>query len=147
MSFNAFALQHTMDPKPVQSRLLNHHDPGELARAGVSLALQLRKAAQQLSQIAAWHLMPRHLLASARQQGRHEPDGATEFQRNNDCGLVRGRAPGSGRGVGRLHGLSPPGRKSWRPYSRRELGAAHLLMASLRDLTSGSSNHGRAGYA
>jgi site-specific DNA recombinase len=46
-----------------QPRLLDHDDPGEL---------------QQLSQIAAWHLMARHLLASTRHQGRHKPDGATE---------------------------------------------------------------------
>jgi hypothetical protein len=113
-----------------QPRLLDHHDPGELARAGLSLALQVREAAQQPGQIAAWHLMARHLLVSARRQGCHKPDGATEFQRNNDRGRVGGSAPGGGRGVGRLHGLSPPGRKSWRPYSRREPVAAHLLMAS-----------------
>ena len=50
----------------------------EIARAGVSLALQLRKAAQQTGQIAASHLMARHLLACPWRQGRHEPDGATE---------------------------------------------------------------------
>jgi hypothetical protein len=98
-----------MDYQPC---FLDHHDRGELARAGVRLALQLREAAQQPSQIPTWHLMARHLLASARQQGRHEPDGATEFQRNKDRSRVRRSASGGGRGVGRLHSLSPPGRKS-----------------------------------
>nr|WP_198157698.1 hypothetical protein [Methylobacterium nodulans] len=42
-----------MDPEPVQASLLDHHDPGELARAGLGLALQLRKAPQQPGQITA----------------------------------------------------------------------------------------------
>src|SRR3712207_9466763 len=56
--------------------------------------------------------MARHLLVATRQQGGHEPDGAAELQRHKDGRRV-GTIAAGGRRVGRLHGLSPPGRKGW----------------------------------
>jgi hypothetical protein len=84
MTFDAFTLQDPVQPKPVQSGLLDRdngeHPPG----AEVRLGLELGEFGQQPAYVAAAHQVLRHLLAMARQQGGDKPGRSREFQRHED---------------------------------------------------------------
>jgi len=63
MAFDAFALQHAMKPKAVETRFLNDNDRKGFSGPFQRLTLQLRKARQQRRDVPGSHGMLRHLLA------------------------------------------------------------------------------------
>jgi len=66
VAFDPFILQQSVDPKAVQTRLLNHDDWNDLPHADLNLVLKLREPRPQSSDIAAANRMLRHLFSAAR---------------------------------------------------------------------------------
>src|SRR5665811_176506 len=73
-----------VDPKAVETRLLNHDDWNDLPRADMHLVLELREPRPQSSDIAAANSMLRHLFSAARRQRCNQPGRSTEFQRDEN---------------------------------------------------------------
>src|SRR3984893_2273602 len=99
MALNAVLLQNTVQPEPVQPRLLDRDDRIALAGPDLRLAPELRKQRQKLRHIASRDAVLGHLLALAGRQRRHQPRRTAQFQRNKNCGNMRAD---SGRFVGRM---------------------------------------------
>ena len=66
MAFDPFVLQQSVDPKAVQTRLLNYDDWYDLPHADLNFVLELREPRPQASDIAAANRMLRHLFSAAR---------------------------------------------------------------------------------
>ena len=65
MTFDLFVLQQAVDPKAVETRLLNHDDWNDLPRADQHLVLELREPRPQSGDIAAANRCL-HLFSAAR---------------------------------------------------------------------------------
>src|ERR1700737_1603743 len=80
VAFDLFALQHTVNPEAIQSRLLNDDDREGFSRPRERLLLELRKARQQRTDVSGGYAVLRHLLAAARRQRGDQPSRTTELQ-------------------------------------------------------------------
>src|SRR4051812_42180295 len=67
-----FSVQHSVDPEPVQTRLLDHHQRIEFPAACLSFLAEVCKAGKQANGITAGHNMTGNLFAS-RCKRRHQP--------------------------------------------------------------------------
>src|SRR6266550_3145685 len=99
MALNAVLLQNTMQPEPVQPRLLDRDDRIALAGPDLRLAPELSKQRQKLGRITRRDAVLGHLLAIAGRQRRHQPIRTAQFQRYKNCGNMRAD---SGRSVERM---------------------------------------------
>src|SRR6266550_9232297 len=99
MALNAVLLQNTMQPEPVQPRLLDRDDRIALAGPDLRLAPELSKQRQKLGRITRRDAVLGHLLALAGRQRRHQPIRTAQFQRYKNCGNMRAD---SGRSVERM---------------------------------------------
>src|SRR5258708_33081106 len=99
MALNAVLLQNTVQPEPVQPRLLDRDDRIALRRPDPRLAPEVCQQLHQASNIAGRDAMLGHLLAFARRKRRYQPIRTTQFQRHKNCAKLR--ADG-GRSVGRM---------------------------------------------
>src|SRR6266403_4162947 len=99
MALNAVLLQNTMQPEPVQPRLLDRDDRIALAGPDLRLAPELSKQRQKLGRITRRDAVSGHPLALAGRQRRHQPIRTAQFQRYKNCGNMRAD---SGRSVGKM---------------------------------------------
>src|SRR3954452_21224491 len=110
-----FSIQHSVDPEPVQTRLLDHHQRIEFPAAWLCFLAEVCKAGKQASGITAGHNMTGNLFAS-RCKRRHQPGRFAKFQRDEDCSKVD---PDSSRcfGLSSWHKHDWPQRNVERPIS------------------------------
>jgi hypothetical protein len=87
-SLHALALQHAVDPEPVEPRFLNDDQPHHPPSAGAHLVPELGAARQQPGDVTAAQLMLRHLLAAARRQRGHQPSRTAQLERDEDCAKI-----------------------------------------------------------
>src|SRR5882757_2909268 len=99
VALDPLLLQNTVQPEPVQPRLLDRDDRIALAGPDLCLAPEFRKQRQKLRHIAGRDAVLGHPLALAGRQRRHQPRRTAQFQRNKNCGNIRAD---SGRFVGRM---------------------------------------------
>src|SRR4029453_18547509 len=115
-----------VDPKTVETRLLNHDDWNGLPRADFHLVLELRKPRPQSSDIAAANCMLRHFFSAARRQRCNQPSRSTEFLRDENRAKI---GADSGRRVGsvsdNMHGRLQSGVSNLTLPERRPLSTPH----------------------
>src|SRR5690242_18258433 len=68
VALDPLALQHPMNPEPVQSRLLNDDDRETLSRSPSCLLSELRETHQQPRNVPARNRVLRHLFPTTRRQ-------------------------------------------------------------------------------
>ncbi|WP_422125007.1 hypothetical protein [Sphingomonas koreensis] len=66
MALDPFFLQHTMDPEPVETCLLDNDDSEVLSGSLLRLRPQLGKTLKEPSDVAGTDRVPRHPLARTR---------------------------------------------------------------------------------
>ena len=99
VALDPLLLQNTVQPEPVQPRLLDRDDRIALLRPDLRLPPEFRKQLHQTGYIAGRGAMLGHLLAFARRQRRHQPIRTAQFQRHKNCANM---GADSGQSVGRM---------------------------------------------
>lgn len=84
MALDAFAVENTMNPEPVEAGLLDGDDWEDPVKTVSRLLLKLREPCQEAADIAGRDRMLGQLLAGAWRQRGDEPGGTAEFQGDED---------------------------------------------------------------
>lgn len=107
MALDPVRHQETMDPEPVQARLLDDHDVDWHTDTPRRLVLQVHQQIEQRATITASHHVAGELGAPWRQRG-DQPSRSAQLQRDQQGGTIeRGGGVALGSGVGGRH-QSPP---------------------------------------
>ena len=97
VALDLFALEDSVYPETIKSRLLDRYDRKALTGLGLRLSLQVREVTEQPWNVAARNDAPGHLFAPAGRNRRHQPFRTRQFQEDEYCGKIDAD---SGRGFG-----------------------------------------------